>query len=185
MASPSITLRAPEPTDVDTLYIWENDPALWHVGFTHAPVSRQQLWEYVSSYDGDIAHGGQIRFMIVDDSCGRTIGTLDISDYDPRHRRAQVGIYIAPQARNQGFARVSLEMAATYCREILGIHGLYAMVAADNTISARLFSSAGYKNVRTAQIMVAYSGQHICRCNYLPATVPMTALIALDILRMV
>ena len=71
--------------------------------------------------------------------------TLDISDYDPRHRRAQVGIYIAPQARNQGFARVSLEMAATYCREILGIHGLYAMVAADNTISARLFSSAGYK----------------------------------------
>ena len=145
MASPSITLRAPEPTDVDTLYIWENDPALWHVGFTHAPVSRQQLWEYVSSYDGDIAHGGQIRFMIVDDSCGRTIGTLDISDYDPRHRRAQVGIYIAPQARNQGFARVSLEMAATYCKDILGVHGLYAMVAADNTISARLFSSAGYK----------------------------------------
>ena len=138
--------------------------------------SRQQLWEYVSSYDGDIAHGGQIRFMIVDDSCGRTIGTFDISDYDPRHRRAQVGIH-SPASQESRFLHACREMAYTYRREILGIHGLYAMVAADNTISAWLFSICWIQNVRRfVVIMVAYSAKiHADAIIFYSATVPMTA----------
>ena len=34
-----ITLRALEPTDLDTLYRWENDTTLWAVSDTVAPYS--------------------------------------------------------------------------------------------------------------------------------------------------
>ena len=53
-----ISLRALEPVDVDTLYRWENDPAVWGVGLTIAPYSRKQLWDYVNNYDaGDRRDG--------------------------------------------------------------------------------------------------------------------------------
>lgn len=45
----TISLRALEPIDVDTLYRWENDPAVWGVGLTLAPYSRKQLWDYVNN----------------------------------------------------------------------------------------------------------------------------------------
>ena len=41
-----IDFRALEPIDVDTLYRWENDPAVWGVGSTMAPYSRKQLWAH-------------------------------------------------------------------------------------------------------------------------------------------
>ena len=53
-ALPALTLRAPEPSDIDFIYRWENDPALWHNSLTPPLTSRQQIWEYVHSFTGDI-----------------------------------------------------------------------------------------------------------------------------------
>ena len=36
----TIYLRALEPTDIDLLYDWENDVALWDVAETFVPFSR-------------------------------------------------------------------------------------------------------------------------------------------------
>ena len=37
LSNDTVTLRALEPTDLDTLYRWENDTALWTVSDTAAP----------------------------------------------------------------------------------------------------------------------------------------------------
>lgn len=95
MSERQITLRALEPIDVDTLYRWENDPAVWDVGCTLAPYSRKQLWDYVDSYDGDIYSARQLRLMIALPS-GETIGTVDLYDFDPANSRCAVGILISP-----------------------------------------------------------------------------------------
>ena len=60
----TITLRAPEPADLDRLYVWENDTTLWSVGRAIAPYSRQQLADYIAGYDADIHSAGQLRLMI-------------------------------------------------------------------------------------------------------------------------
>ena len=49
-----ITLRALEPTDLDTLYTWENDATLWAVTDTVAPYSRKVLWQYLENSTTDI-----------------------------------------------------------------------------------------------------------------------------------
>ncbi len=104
-----IDLRALEPIDVDTLYRWENDPAVWGVGSTMAPYSRKQLWDYVDSYDGDIFTARQLRLMITipsgkDGEVKETVGTVDLYDFDPVNSRCAVGILIAPEYRRRGYA---------------------------------------------------------------------------------
>ena len=113
-----ITLRALEPIDVDTLYRWENDPAVWGVGSTLAPYSRKQLWDYIDSYDGDIFSAKQLRLMITLPS-GETIGTVDLFDFDAANSRCAVGILIANEYRRQGYGLQALEAIADYCRTTL------------------------------------------------------------------
>lgn len=70
-----VHLRALEPSDVDRLYIWENNPDMWRYGFSPAPLSRHQIWEYVEKYDANPLAQGQLRLMI--DTGNDTVGTLD------------------------------------------------------------------------------------------------------------
>lgn len=53
MESMKITLRAPEPSDVDAMFRMENDPAVWPDGHTRAPLSRHLLATYVDNYTPD------------------------------------------------------------------------------------------------------------------------------------
>ena len=136
-------LRALEPIDVDTLYSWENNPAVWGVGSTLAPYSRKQLWDYIDSYDGDIYSAKQLRLMI-DLPGGETIGTVDLYDFDAANSRCAVGILIAPPYRRQGHGRAALDALADYCRTRLSLHQLYCIAGADNIASRTLFERAGY-----------------------------------------
>ena len=136
-------LRALEPIDVDTLYSWENNPAVWGVGSTLAPYSRKQLWDYIDSYDGDIYSAKQLRLMI-DLPGGETIGTVDLYDFDAANSRCAVGILIAPPYRRHGYGRAALDALADYCRTRLSLHQLYCIAGADNIASRTLFERAGY-----------------------------------------
>ena len=59
-------LRAVEPADVELLYTWENDPAVWAVSGTTEPFSREQIERFISRQleGGDLLRTGQLRLMI-------------------------------------------------------------------------------------------------------------------------
>lgn len=138
----NVKLRAPEPDDVDLIYIWDNDEADSHTSLTAGPLSRHQIARYVDEYDGDIFRTGSLRFMI--DVDAETVGTVDIFDFDRRARRAFVGIYVSPHYRRRGIGRAALDSARRYVTDNLSMHTLAAIVAVDNEASLRLFESAGY-----------------------------------------
>lgn len=140
----TISLRAPELSDVDALYLWENDRMLWPEGRTRAPLSRHQLWQYIDSYSADPLAEGQARFMIVDDKSGKCVGAVDLFDIDAVNRRAALGIFVAPQHRRNGIALRAVRLIAGYCHIELGLHQLWATTAASNTASRRLFENAGF-----------------------------------------
>ncbi|MCM1356694.1 MAG: GNAT family N-acetyltransferase [Staphylococcus sp.] len=141
----TITLRALETIDVDTLYRWENDPTLWDVGATLAPYSRKQLWEYVNNYDGDIYAAKQLRLMIGLASTGETIGTLDLYEFDAANSRCGVGILIASPYQRRGYGLAALALAEKYCRQMYSLHQLYCTIGESNNPSRNLFEKAGYK----------------------------------------
>lgn len=141
----TILLRAPEPADVDGMYLMENDPEIWTDGVTFAPLSRKQLWDYVESYDGNIFATGQLRMVIRMAVDNTMAGMVDLYDYDRVNRRAYVGITVAKTMRGQGIATRALTILCDYCRAQLGMHQLAAIVRVDNEASRKAFSKCGFK----------------------------------------
>lgn len=141
---PALTLCAPEPSDIDIIYRWENDPALWHNSLTPPLTSRQQIWEYVHNFTGDIARDGSLRLMIQPDGSADPAGTIDICDFNRRGNAAFVSIYVDPAMRGRRIATEALSQALTLSREALGIETLAALIRTDNEISKRLFTADGF-----------------------------------------
>ena len=199
-------LRAVEPADVELLYTWENDPAVWAVSGTTEPFSREQIERFISRQleGGDLLRTGQLRLMIeVPEPAGaagtetagtemagtetagtemagtetetveteaepgmadeakaanpnrtartfRTVGTLDLFEYDPLHGRAGLGILIYDRDdRCRGYAADAVERLCRYARERLRMHQLWCNVGADNTASLGLFRKLGFREVGT------------------------------------
>lgn len=137
-----LRLRALEPSDVDTLYLWENSPEMWQFGFFMAPYSRHQLWEYIQNYDSDPLRSGQLRLMI--DVDGAPVGSVDLYNIDTANSRAMVGVMIGKAHRRKGFARSALAIMERYAAGPLALSQLASVVAEDNASSLCLFENAGY-----------------------------------------
>lgn len=141
----SISLRAPEPEDLDLLYLWENETSIWQVSGTLSPFSKYILKQYLEHAGKDIYEVKQLRMIIQLRSNHRPVGAIDLFDFDPHHRRAGLGILIAdPSDRRQGYAREALETMIAYCFDVLHLHQLYCHIAAGNQASLRLFREAGF-----------------------------------------
>jgi diamine N-acetyltransferase len=144
-----IVLRAPEPEDVDVLYRWENDPEIWHVSNTITPFSKYILEKYIETAHLDIYQVKQLRLMIdvKENKSGiRTVGAIDLFDFDPYHNRAGVGILIGDKSdRNKGIATLALKKFIHYCFNTLQLHQLYCNITKGNEDSLKLFRKCGFR----------------------------------------
>lgn len=141
VASPTITLRAVEPTDADFMYEVENDPANRLYSDTIAPISRKIIRDYALSYDADPFSARQLRLII---SAPNPVGIVDLYEIDPVHRRAFIGIYILPSCRHSGIASKAIAALEDYCRDALRLRLLAARVESSNTSSVSLFKKCGF-----------------------------------------
>lgn len=140
----TILLRAPEPTDVEMMYLWENDIEAWTDGVVRAPTSLKILCDYVDNYNPDPCATGQLRLIVQIIETGQPIGCIDLYEFDSLNRRSGVGIIIDPQHRGCGYASRALELIKWFCCTHLGLHQLWAIVSRDNETSLRLFSGRGF-----------------------------------------
>lgn len=138
-----IKLRAIEPEDLELLYSIENNMSVWNVGMTNVPYSKFALNEYLLNIKYDMYADRQVRLM-VDNSEGETIGIVDITDYDPRHNRAEVGIIIMDEYRRQGYATEVLQAVKEYAKNVIHLHKLYAVIDTNNTAALNTFQKAGF-----------------------------------------
>lgn len=145
-----IRLRKIEPSDVPYLYRWENDATAWADGSNHNPLSQQDLRDFIASTTGDIYKDGQLRLIIeeqspiTNDQSPITVGCIDLFDFDPRNRRAALGMYIAPEFRGKGVGREALLQMEHYAFDFLHLRVLYAVIATSNTVCSALYHSADY-----------------------------------------
>jgi diamine N-acetyltransferase len=133
-----------EPEDLDLLYRIENDRRLWNVGTTNVPYSRYVLHDYIANASGDIYTDREVRF-IIDNGVGETVGTIDITNFDAKNLRAEVGIVTLSEHRRHGYALAALLQITDYALHVLHLHQLYAFVDSRNDGSRKLFLKAGYQ----------------------------------------
>lgn len=140
-----IRLRAVEPQDLEQLYVWENNPTLWHVGNTRQPYSKFALKQYILQVDKDIYESKQLRLMITDISTEKTIGTVDLFDFDIHNSRIALGLFIDVTEQGKGYARAALHLTEDYVFNFLQINQLYCHIAETNIASRQMFEKEGYE----------------------------------------
>jgi diamine N-acetyltransferase len=145
LANDIITLRAIEPEDIELLYSWENDPEIWEVSHTLVPYSKYILALYIKNSDKDIYETKQLRLMI-DTNEGKTVGAIDLFDFEPHHSRVGVGLLIHnKEDRSKGYASEALDLLISFCFKKLNIHQMYANIESRNKISLGLFEKHGFR----------------------------------------
>ena len=118
---PVVRLRAIEPEDLDMLYGIENDTKLWNVSVTSVPYSRYTLYDYIANSKNDIYSDRQVR-MMVENGGGEVVGIVDLINFDPKHLRAEIGIVIKREYRNQGYAQAAIGEICDYALNVLHLH---------------------------------------------------------------
>ena len=137
-------LRAVEPSDLELMYLWENDPDVWRVSGTLAPISRERLARFIEEQSYDIYATRQMRLIIEVE--GVMVGTVDVCDFDPQNLRFGIGVLVyASDNRRCGYAKAAIEAVKRYGEQTLFVRQIWASVAADNDASIALFEACGFE----------------------------------------
>ncbi|MDR2979082.1 MAG: GNAT family N-acetyltransferase [Bacteroidales bacterium] len=134
-----IRLRALEPVDLELLYKWENDPDVWTISNTQTPYSKYMLKKFIDSSLQDIYTAKQLRLMMDELETGKTVGILDLFDFEPFHQRVGVGILVDTEHRHKGYAKEAIQLIKAYCFDVLQIEQLYCNIMQGNEVSLSLF----------------------------------------------
>ena len=139
-----ISLRSPEPEDLEMMYAMENDTALWSVGNATLPYSRYTLRQYLEQSCQNLFAEHQARFVI-ELADGETAGMIDLANFDPLNSRAEVCIGLLGKHRGKGIATRALALLCDYALKKLHINQLFAFIPEWNEESLRLFEKNGFK----------------------------------------
>lgn len=142
-----IYLRALEPEDLDFLYTIENDALYWEVSSTQTPYSKHILTLYLANAHLDIYEAKQLRLIIAENNSDKSVGIIDLFDFNPQHKRAGIGILIIKNEQQNGFASEALELLINYGFKQLNLHQLFANITPDNTNSLHLFKKYHFKEI--------------------------------------
>ncbi len=140
-----IALRAIEPEDAELIFEWENNELNWQLSNTLVPFSKHIINQYVETAHHDIFENKQLRLMIDELNSKKTIGSIDLFDFDPYNLRAGVGILINDiDDRKKGYAKESLEILINYSKKTLALKQLYCNISEHNKDSISLFENNGF-----------------------------------------
>ena len=153
-----IKLRSLEPEDLDFLFKVENNPSFWEVSSTQTPFSKYILKKYLENSHQDIYEAKQLRLVIVNIKDDKTIGFIDLFDFNPQHQRAGIGILIIKKYQNKGFAGETLNLFMEYAFNHLNLHQIYANIVADNKPSIQLFEKLSFQKIGVKKDWVLHKG---------------------------
>lgn len=139
-----VSLRTPEPEDLELMFVMENDTTLWSIGNATLPYSRYTLRAYLEQSRQDLFSERQARFVI-ELKNGETAGMIDLADFDPLNSRAEVCIGLLGKHRGKGIATRALTLLCDYAFKKLHINQLYAFIPEWNEESLKLFEKNSFK----------------------------------------
>ncbi len=156
-----VYLRALEPTDLEFLYVLENDESIWEISNTTAPYSKFVLKQYLENSHRDIFEVKQLRLVICSAENDKALGFIDLFDFDPKNKRVGLGIIIKDESdRKSGFAKESIELVKQFAFDNLGVHQIFANITSDNAPSISLFEKVGFAASGVKKDWVLSSGTY-------------------------
>ena len=156
-----VYLRAIEMDDLACLYEVENDETLWPFSNATSPFSKDFLTQYLAASSSNIYVDLQLRLMICRVEDQAVVGIIDLFDFVPKYRRAQVGIMVRKRYRELGYAKEALLCLIRYTRHVVRMRQLYAEVPVNNVASLSLFKSCGFTQAGLLKDWVINEGTYV------------------------
>lgn len=141
-----IKLRPLEPSDLVFLKEVENNPEFWTISQTVQAFSDYTLTKYIEQAHQNIYEALQQRWVISSQEDNRSLGFIDLFDFDVRNSRVGLGIVIAsPLERGKNYGSDALKLLIDYVFQHLGLRQIFVNILTDNTTSIKLFSKFGFE----------------------------------------
>lgn len=161
LKGPNLFLRALEPEDLEFVHAIENDENIWNYSNTQTPYSKFLIRQYLENAHQDIYEAKQLRLAICKNNSQEAIGLIDLFDFDPRNKRAGIGIVIQDfEQRGQGFGKESLGLLINYSFKQLNLHQLYANIGTENVASIALFTKFGFEMIGVKKDWTFVNGKY-------------------------
>lgn len=156
-----IYLRALEKEDLQFLYELENNTHVWEISGTVTPYSKNVLQFYLENAHRDIYEVKQLRLVICNIEGNKTLGLIDLFDFEPKHKRAGVGIVIVKETNmNKGMGAEALGLLCDYAFATLELKQLYANILTENERGIHLFQKSGFIKVGIKKDWISSNGQY-------------------------
>jgi diamine N-acetyltransferase len=135
-----IRLRAVEPSDLDEVMRWINNPEVTQfLAVGRMPVSRAEEERWLAERPANE------RRLTIETLDGAYVGAAGLHEIDLVDRSAEVGIVIANERNwGKGYGRESLALLADLAFQTLNLHRLYLRVYAYNERAIRVYEKAGF-----------------------------------------
>lgn len=138
-----IVLRPWEPRDAPAVTAACQDPEIPRWTVVPRNYTERHARDFIRGTAGDLASGRELALAVVDGD-DRLLGALGISNFDWQALKAEIGYWIAAEARRRGVGARATRMLAVWALTQLGVERLELLVNPRNEASQRLAERAGF-----------------------------------------
>ncbi len=129
------------PEDIANLFLWLNDVEAARTDFPYRPVDAFALKQWLETQPPT----GQVLFMVRTLVASRAIGFVQIQNFSPIHRSAELGVRIGGESdRGKGYGGRAVALALSYAWNSLNLHRVYMTVFAGNQRAIAAYRRAGF-----------------------------------------
>jgi RimJ/RimL family protein N-acetyltransferase len=157
-----LTVRLAAERDIpEVLIAYQDDPEL-HLRLGEArPPSGAELGRMAERGAADRAAGRAFTLTLVATGSDRCQGQVRVHQVDWDNARAELGLWVAPQARGRGLARVALRMVASWLLEEAGLQRVQLLTEPDNQPLLKAAEAAGFKREGTLRSYFLEQGTRV------------------------
>jgi RimJ/RimL family protein N-acetyltransferase len=138
-------LRLASERDIPEILIaYQDDPGLHALMGEERPPSAAELGRLAERMDADRTAGRGLTLTILEPGSDACRGQLHVEQVDWGNRRAELGIWLAPQLRGRGMGRRALRLAGAWLLRGCGFERLQTLSEAGNQAMIAAARAAGF-----------------------------------------
>jgi RimJ/RimL family protein N-acetyltransferase len=145
IADRRVVLRDAAERDIPEILIaHQDDPELYVRLGLERPPSGAELGRQIEDAPGEHRSGTRARLAILEQPSNQFRGRILVHNVDWENRRAELGVWVVPQARGNGLARAGLRLAAGWLFGSCGLARLELLTEPDNEPMLRAAIAVGF-----------------------------------------
>ncbi len=156
-----VVLRAPREDDLAALTAACQDPEIARWTRVPSPYTEENARQWLARQSGERARGEGVSLAVTDAKEGSLLGMVGLVSISWEDARAEIGAWMASQARGQGVAQHSLRLLAGWAFHTLGFQRLEGLIHPLNKASRRLAESLGLTREGVLRSYAVMKGERI------------------------